>query len=186
MHQSTTPTPLHKLLSLILIGSCLTMFCPESIQAKKKKTHHPLAVFDSRGTKVGIIQGKYIDRAASLWVTVILESYPIVLQVTHEALKAPDNVEGLYLSLDCSGDPFFRHSQTTKNKRMFPLIFITSPGQTVYLASQGDNSIFIVPQSRRQFGRECETLPLGLHLKLRPGRMIGDLESLYIPPFSIR
>lgn len=182
----TARTTSYKLLSLLLVGSCFMTFYPESIQAKRKKPHEQLAVFDSRATKVGMIHGEYNDKAASLWVTVMLESYPVVLQVTRDALKAPGNVEAFYRSLDCSGAPLFRHSQTARGKTMVPLIFIAPPGQTVYVAAQTDQSIFIVPQSQKKVEGNCETLPPGPQVKLRPGQKLADLGILYSPPFSIR
>ena len=183
---STAGNPSSILLSLVLIGTSLVLLNPQSSQAKRSRPQEPLAVFDSHATKVGIIHGEYNNNAASLWVTVMLKGYPAVLQVTRDALKAPDNVEALYLSLDCSGDPFFKHSQMTRGNTRIPLIFIAPPGQTVYVSAQTESSIFIAPQSRRRVGESCESLPPGPRLKLRPGRRLADLGTLYTPPFTIR
>jgi len=184
--QSSPVTTRMKFWSILLVVALGLVWCSPTVHAKKKKGREQLAVFDSRTIKVGYIQDAYNVRPSSLWVTVPLEGYPIVLEVSRDALKGPEHVEALYQALDCSGSPYFQYSQIQQGKTTAPLVFLVPPNQTVYVAAQTNEAVFLKPQSKRTVGGKCEILPPGPHMKVRPSLKLSDLQDLFVPPFSIR
>lgn len=137
------------------------------------------AVYDATGKKVGDITDLDTGTAAVLFQ---LNQYRLLLYVISDGnFFYSGNIYLFFESSDCTGTPLV---PSQAPNRFVPSVTIADPGQTLYIADPQGLPQFVNYHSTIIPGGPCTTTNNGATLV--PALALGDLSTLFTPPFSVR
>jgi hypothetical protein len=195
-------------LTLILV---LHVFVPAPSWAQSLKKRSHLTVVDAKGKKVGRVLGIAAGSRLHPWSIAavgIPEASPVL--VAFEVSGHPPFVVGVvsthftgnaplvFVSTDCSGQPFMRASTiflvgsdlrgynwpATEGSSLLPAVAVASPGQTVYIPDPATLLQSITEGSLLVDGT-CTPVTASSPSDARPVLSLIDLERFFTPPFSL-
>jgi collagen triple helix repeat protein len=149
-----------------------------------------LAVYDSNGAKLGDATSSDLVSAS---VPFRVRGYPFTLEVHRDFLAGGTfpTVDAVWKSADCSGEPFLPAPGT--GSFLMPLLTVSGPGRTVYLADDTLSRQSITAKSAWLSPPHSDptVFPSGLCIAINntievfPATPLLDLNALFTPPFHV-
>src|SRR5262245_7392238 len=199
----------------LTLSTVLHAFIPAPSRAQSLKKRSHLTVVDATGKKVGRVLGVAAGPRLNPWSLAgvsILGPSPVL--VAFEVAGHPPFVVGVvstqftgnaplvFVSTDCSGQPFMRLSTiflvgadlrgydwpsrtTTAGSSLLPDVAVGSPGQTVYIPDPAA-PLQTITEGSLLFDGTCTPVNASSPSEARPVLALIDLNRFFTPPFSLR
>jgi hypothetical protein len=180
----------HRLHRVVPIVGLVTSLMAQAVFAASQeplKSLSALTVVDAHGTKVGqVISLRTLPTILVFTAVVAFEvaQQPFVLLVSPSGYNASGPAV-FFASGNCSGTPLVSAQLVVIS--IIELAAVSAPGHTVYLSDPDATPQRFIPFVGTQLAPDGTCQPANFdNIEMLAARPVVDLDTLFVPPFSVR